>query len=134
MDLHIHVIRTRLARRARPTRWLATALVALLAPVLLLTPPSASAASTSMAAACTGVNVRTGTSTSSTVRTQLATSAVVTVVAKVSGSSWQATCPSATSGSKWYRISAINGKSVKSLYGVSYLYAAAGVLKVAPRQ
>ena len=132
MDLHIHLIRIRLARRARATRWLAAALVALLAPMLLLTPPSASAASTSMVAACAGVNVRTGTSTGSTARTQLATNARVTVVTKVSGSSWRATCPSATSGSSWYRISAINGKSVTSLYGVTYLYAATGVLKAAP--
>jgi hypothetical protein len=29
----------------------------------------------------------------------------------------------------WYRINAINGKSVKSLYGVSYLYGASGLFK-----
>ena len=68
----------------------------------------------------------------SAAKTQLASSASVTVVAQVSGSAWSTTCPSAKSGSSWHRISAINGKSVSSLYGVSYLYAATGVLKAAP--
>jgi len=94
--------------------------------------PGVSAASTTMVPACTSVNVRVSTSTGSTTRAQLATGTRVTVVAKVSGSSWRATCPTATSSSSWYRISAINGKSVKSLYGVDYLNAAAGVLTAAP--
>jgi hypothetical protein len=51
------------------------------------------------------------------------------VVATVSGSHWSTTCPGAKSGSTWYRISAINGRSVSSLYGRTYLYAATGVLK-----
>ena len=29
----------------------------------------------------------------------------------------------------WYRISAVNGKSIKSLYGVTYLYAATSLFK-----
>ena len=33
----------------------------------------------------------------------------------------------------WYRISAINGRSVKSLYGVTYLYAAIGLFKSLPK-
>ena len=36
------------------------------------------------------------------------------------------------SGRTWIRISAVNGKSVKSLYGVTYLYAAAGLFKTVP--
>ena len=54
------------------------------------------------------------------------------MVATVSGSSWSAVCPTAKSGSGWYRISAVNGTSVRTLYGVSYLYGATGVLKAAP--
>ena len=81
---------------------------------------------------CSGVNVRTGPSTSAPVRTHLATSARVTVVATVSGSHWSTTCPGAKSGSSWYRISAINGKSVSSGYGQAYLYAATGVLGALP--
>jgi len=86
---------------------------------------------TAMVPACPGVNVRTGTSTTAAVRTRLTTSAKVTVVATVSGSHWSTTCPGAKSGSTWYRISAINGKSVSSLYGRTYLYAATGVLRKA---
>jgi hypothetical protein len=92
---------------------------------------TASAASTSMVPACSGVNVRTGTSTTSAIKTRLATSTKVTVVGTVSGSHWSTTCAGAKSGSTWYRISAIGGKSVSSLYGRSYLYAATGVLKKA---
>ncbi|MFL5711765.1 MAG: hypothetical protein ACJ77W_07795 [Chloroflexota bacterium] len=86
-------------------------------------------ATTTMAPACANVNLRTGTSTSTSVRVRLGTSARVTVVATVSGSRWAASCPTSKSGSGWYRISAVNGKSVKSLYGLSWLYAATGVLR-----
>ena len=85
-----------------------------------------------MVPACSSVNVRTSPSTSSAVKTRPAASAKLTVVATVSGSRWSATCPTAKTGSSWYRISAINGKSVSSLYGSSYLYAASGVLSAAP--
>ena len=35
----------------------------------------------------------------------------------------------AVAGKTWYRILSVNGKSVKSLYGVTYLYAASGLFK-----
>jgi hypothetical protein len=95
-------------------------------------PPPPTTASSTMVPACSQVNVRTGPSTGSAVRTRLAASTRVTVVAKVSGSKWTTTCPTAESGSTWYRISAINGKSVRTLYGLSYLYAATGALSAAP--
>ena len=53
-------------------------------------------------------------------------------MATVSGSHWSAVCPTSRSGSSWYRISAVNGTSVRTLFGVSYLYGATGVLKSAP--
>jgi hypothetical protein len=84
-----------------------------------------------MVPACPGVNVRTGASTTAAIRTRLTISAKVTVVATVSGSHWSTTCAGPRSGSTWYRISAINGRSVSSLYGRTYLYAATGVLKKA---
>ena len=90
--------------------------------------PTRSPTST-MVPACSAVNLRTGASTTSAIQTRPATTARLTVVATVSGSHWSAVCPSAKSGSSWYRISAINGKSVASLYGRQYLYAATGVLK-----
>ncbi len=102
-------------------------------PAPVVTPtPAPSPAGTAMVAACAGVNVRTSTSTSATVRTQLTASSTVTVVGTVSGGAWGTSCPTWKSGSSWYRISAINGRSVSSLYGVSSLYAATGVLKAAP--
>ena len=85
-----------------------------------------------MAPACAGVNVRTSASTSAAIKVRLSTGSRVTVVAKVNGGSWSAICPTSKSGSTWYRISAVNGKSVSSLYGLTYIYAATGVLKAAP--
>ena len=35
-------------------------------------------------------------------------------------------------GLRWYRINAVNGKSVKSLYGVTYLYGAGLMFKAPP--
>ena len=49
----------------------------------------------------------------------------VRAVATIEGGSYSATCGTAVSGAKWYRIDAVNGTSVSSLYGVSYVYAAA---------
>jgi GH25 family lysozyme M1 (1,4-beta-N-acetylmuramidase) len=58
----------------------------------------------------------------------------VTVATKVVGSRWRLTCGGTTTSSGWwYRISAINGKSVKSLYKVTYLYAARGLFKALPK-
>jgi hypothetical protein len=99
------------------------------APSSPATPVATPAASVTMVAACSGINLRTSTSTTSNVETKLASSAKVTVVATVGGSKWHTTCPSAKSGSTWRRISAINGKTVRSLYGRTYLYAATGVLR-----
>jgi hypothetical protein len=82
-----------------------------------------------MAPACAGVNLRSRPSTSAAIKVRLGTSARVTVVGSVSAAHWTATCPTSKSGSGWYRISAVNGKSVKSLFGVTWLYAATGVLK-----
>ena len=46
----------------------------------------------------------------------------------LTGGRWSKTCAGkALAGTKWYRINAVNGTSVKSLYGISYLYAPAGL-------
>ena len=92
-------------------------------------PTPAAPSTTTMAPSCAGVNLRTRPTTSGAVKVRLGTSARLTVVATVSGAHWSATCPTSRSGSGWYRISAVNGKTVKSLYGVTWLYAATGVLK-----
>jgi hypothetical protein len=57
----------------------------------------------------------------------------VTVVATVAGGSWKASCAgNALSGTSWYRIGAVNGTSVKTLYGMTYLYAPSGLFKTSP--
>lgn len=94
--------------------------------------PSPTPTPITMVPACSGVNIRTGTSTGTTIHARLTARSTVTVVARVSGSSWSATCPTAKSGSSWYRISAVNGRSVSSQYGVTYLYGATGTLETAP--
>jgi GH25 family lysozyme M1 (1,4-beta-N-acetylmuramidase) len=86
---------------------------------------------TTKVAAC-GVNLRKSASTSGIFRTKINTGSTVTVSMTVSGGSYRTTCAgTAVSGSKWYRITAINGKTVKSLYGLSYLYGASGLFKAA---
>lgn len=49
--------------------------------------------------------------------------ATVVAVATVAGGSWSF---GGKSGSKWYRVSRIDGHTVQALYGVPYVYAAVG--------
>jgi len=57
----------------------------------------------------------------------------VTVTRAVTGTAYKTTCSGRNvSGSSWFMISAINGKTVKSLYGISYVYGAAGLFKTIP--
>jgi len=80
-------------------------------------------------AACDGVAVRTSTSTGSTKKAGLPSGTKVTVSALVSGGKWSTSCTgNAVTGTSWYRIKEINGRSVSSLYGVSSVYAAKGHL------
>ena len=80
-------------------------------------------------AACSRVALRTSARTGGTLKTQIAEGVDVTTIAAVSGGSWSASCAGSTSGSRWYRITAVNGKSVASLYGVKYLYGAKGLFR-----
>ena len=97
--------------------------------LLTLTGSSVLGAST-MAAACDGVNLRTGAGTSYAIKMSIKTDTPVTVVATMSGGWWSTTCAGkSTSGSSWLRISAVNGKSTWGLFGVTYVYGAAGLFK-----
>ena len=52
----------------------------------------------------------------------------MTVIGTVSGGSWGATCGgNDVSGSSWYKINQVNGKSTSSLYGVAAVYGAKGL-------
>ena len=97
--------------------------------MLALTGTSALGATT-LAAACDGVNLRTGAGTSYAIKASIKSGTQVTAVATVSGGSWSSTCAGkSVAGSGWYRISAVNGKSTATLYGVTYVYGATGLFK-----
>jgi len=86
-------------------------------------------ASVTKAAAC-ATNLRTRPYVTARRKTTIKTNTRVTVTSSVTGGRWRVTCAGKTrSGRSWYRISAINGKSVKRLYGVTYVYAATGLFK-----
>jgi hypothetical protein len=74
------------------------------------------------------VALRTRPSTSSTRKALLPGGVKVAAVARVSGGSWRVTCNGVTkSGSSWFRISYVNGKSSATRYGVPYVYAASAL-------
>jgi len=107
-------------------------LAALLLVGLAAVPAPVGAATQAMVPACSGVNLRSAATTGATARARLATTAKVTVAATIRGSSWRTDCAGLKAGSTWHRISHVNGATVRSIYGVTYLYAAAGLLKSAP--
>jgi len=99
------------------------------APTPTPTPTPTPAPTTKIVAAC-GVNLRTSARSTSTRMTTLKAGTAVTVAATWNGGSWSTTCGGKlVSGSTWHRIRAINGRSVLSLYGVSYVYGASGLFK-----
>ncbi|HLX35567.1 MAG TPA: glycoside hydrolase family 25 protein [Candidatus Limnocylindrales bacterium] len=89
------------------------------------------AAPTSWAANC-WANVRSRPSTSAWIRTRIEKSTVVTVSWTVQGSNYGTSCGGWVSGRSWLAVSAIDGHSVRSLYGVAMLYVAAGLFRYVP--
>jgi GH25 family lysozyme M1 (1,4-beta-N-acetylmuramidase) len=109
-------------------------LVAMLAftAAAFVAPRQTFAATTTQMASC-GVNLRSSASSSARIRVVIKTGTKVTAVTQVTGSSYRTTCAGrAVSGSTWFRISAINGRTVSALYGVTYLYAARGLFTLVP--
>jgi GH25 family lysozyme M1 (1,4-beta-N-acetylmuramidase) len=87
---------------------------------------------TSLQAACDGVRLRSKPGTTATARVTLSAGATVTASGVVSGSGWTATCAGKTSsGIAWYKVIAVGGRSVSSLYGVPALYGAKGLFAAA---
>lgn len=80
-------------------------------------------------AACGGARLRTGPRATAPTKTRLANGTRVTGTWLVPGGAWSFNCGGSKSGHGWYRITAIDGVSVRSLYGTSALYAARGLLK-----
>ena len=118
-------------RPSRPTL-IATAILAALirSRWTAVSTPGPVFGATVMKTAICSANLRPHTTTASSVRASIGAGSRVTVVATVNGSAWRASCGGKTvSGITWLRISGVNGKSVRSLWGVTYLYAASGLFK-----
>lgn len=91
--------------------------------------PNTTASTISSYLANCSVRLRTTTSTTAKTVSIIAVNSVVTASTKVTGGTWSADCATSVSGSSWYRITAVGGKSVSSLYGVSAVYAATGLFR-----
>jgi GH25 family lysozyme M1 (1,4-beta-N-acetylmuramidase) len=116
----------------RPRRLLlpiATAVAVGLGALPALAQPAAAA--TNYVTNC-AVNLRTGPKTSARIRATIDKDTTVSASGSVTGGSWKADCGSNVSGTVWFKIVAVNGRSVSSLYGVSVLYAAKGLFRNAP--
>ena len=95
-----------------------------------VTGPSPVAAATTVKAAECSANLRTKPYTTAKLRASIRAGTRVTVTKTVQAGKWRATCAGDTKSSRyWYRITQINGKSVKSLYGVDALFGARGLFK-----
>jgi GH25 family lysozyme M1 (1,4-beta-N-acetylmuramidase) len=113
------------ARVLTPSRAVAILLALSILPAIAGT---VDASSTRYVSNC-GTNLRSRPATSAAIRKVISVDTVVTVVGKVAGGSWSADCRTWVKGSSWYKISAINGRSVSSLTGAAYVYAAAGLFR-----
>ncbi len=93
--------------------------------------PATADASSTRVAACDNVSLRTGAKAGATRKALIPAGTPVRAVSTVDGGSYRASCGTAVSGSKWFKIDAVNGKTVSSLYGVRYVYAATKLFKAA---
>ena len=120
-------------RSSLPTRILITAIVAMLvlAVAAVAWPSATSGATVSKTAQCK-VNMRTSASTGAGVKALILPGTKVSVDAQVNGGSYRTACGGSVSARTWFRITAIGGKSVKSLYGVSSVYGATSLFKPTP--
>jgi GH25 family lysozyme M1 (1,4-beta-N-acetylmuramidase) len=108
-----------------PTRIVAVLLALTIVPLAA----SAADASASVTANC-GLNLRTRPTTTAGVAKVISANTVVTASASLYGGWYTADCPGYVSGNAWYKITAINGRSVSSMLGVSAVYAATRLFRV----
>ncbi len=88
-------------------------------------PTPADALPSTVVAMCNGVALRTTASTSGNLVARVSTGVKVRAAEVVTGDPY-AVGACGTAGDTWYRITRVGGKTVKSLYGVSPVYAASG--------
>lgn len=105
------------------------ALAVLLAVCVLPIAAASVEASTSSVSSNCAVNLRAHATVGAAVKKVIAVDTTVTVAGKVLGGWWSANCPAYVHGYYWYKITAINGRSVSSVYGVSAVYAATGLFR-----
>src|SRR5262249_42013254 len=92
---------------------------------------AADAASSQWQAKC-AANIRVSPTTSAKVLRTIARGARVTTVGAVFGGHWSTGCDGGRSGNMWLKIIAINGRTTKSFFGRSVVYAARGLFKYVP--
>jgi GH25 family lysozyme M1 (1,4-beta-N-acetylmuramidase) len=114
--------------RRRPR--LAGLVASLVALALVPLAPAAVAADSDFATSCS-TRLRAAPSMTANTLITMPTDTIVTVVDTVAGDAWSTTCVTAVAGSTWYAITAVNGTSVASLYGVAVAYAASGLFRPA---
>ncbi len=88
----------------------------------------ATSAAVKMTVLCAGVGVRKEPAPDSKLVVRLAKGTTVRAIETVTGDTYEAGSCGA-GGDSWIRIDRINGKSIKTLYGVDYGYAAAGFFR-----
>jgi lysozyme len=91
---------------------------------------SAAAAPSWWAADC-ALNIRARPTTAAAKTAVIPRDTVVTVTAKVSGGHYATPCSGYVSGASWYAITAINGRGVRSLFGVDVVYSASRLFRPA---
>ena len=85
---------------------------------------------TTRIARCDGANLRAHPTTSAKNKIRMKAGTRVTVSGKVSGGHWHTYCGRGShTGNTWFKVTAINGKSVKARFGVPYLYGATWLYK-----
>jgi GH25 family lysozyme M1 (1,4-beta-N-acetylmuramidase) len=118
-----------LTSRPHRTAFLPLALAALLFAMALsaaaaFVAPSTTLGASTFTAKC-DANLRTKPSSSSTKKAELADGGQMYAVTVVSGGRWSLVCGGRSySGTSWYKISNVNGRSAQVRYGVKYVYAA----------
>ena len=119
-----------LRRFDRPWLPLFAALLAVLV-VLPAVAGEVDAASAKWTAKC-AANVRTGAHTYSRVLRVLRPGAIVTAVSTVRGDHYTSKCAGGVSSRQWLKVTAINGKSTKSLYSRAWVFVAKRLFKYGP--
>jgi hypothetical protein len=88
-------------------------------------PVESAAAATAAKAACAGVGLRKSPSTTAALLGRIGIGTRVRIAETVIGETYEAgSC--GTAGDEWHKIDRVGGKSVKSLFGVKFVYSAAG--------